>query len=324
MSKQTISRLAFGAILITFLLPFASVTVFNKIAFNGFQFAFGDKNYMLPSYSSAILVLIASGVGLGASFLEKKNAAVVSIVTSVMGMFFMFSLGSRAQSGLFGGLVALEIGYYIGIMFFIGAGIASGLNLKTDTNDTVSISSPVTTKTECPKCGTQVSKVAVFCIKCGHQFGDNSKKEMKEIIKQPSMNSMPVFETKVAQNVIFEVEPDKLMKTVSTFTKPKLIGIAGPHTGQVYSVGSEKLIFGREAECSLTFEKGTPGISRIHCELSYSRSKDQFILQDNGSSYGTFLSAGTKLEIGQPYYLESGETFYLSSKSNSYKVLIEN
>jgi pSer/pThr/pTyr-binding forkhead associated (FHA) protein len=78
---------------------------------------------------------------------------------------------------------------------------------------------------------------------------------------------------------------------------------------------------GRDANrCNITFAHDTPEISRVHCEVSFDETSKSFILRDNGSSFGTFLSTGDKLNIGQPYSITSGSRFYMANKGNMFEV----
>lgn len=45
------------------------------------------------------------------------------------------------------------------------------------------------------------------------------------------------------------------------------------------------------------------------------------LLMDLGSTYGTFLSDGTKLEPNKPYYLNYGQSFYLVDPANTFRIV---
>ena len=44
------------------------------------------------------------------------------------------------------------------------------------------------------------------------------------------------------------------------------------------------------------------------------------MVTDLGSSYGTFLENGTKMEPNKPYTILTGEAFFLASKDNGFRV----
>ena len=57
-------------------------------------------------------------------------------------------------------------------------------------------------------------------------------------------------------------------------------------------------------------------MSGKHCTLSYSSLLEQFTLTDIGSSYGTFLGDGTKLQPKVPVKLSAGDSFFVGDKGN--------
>ena len=96
--------------------------------------------------------------------------------------------------------------------------------------------------------------------------------------------------------------------------QPMLCGIAGPFAGQTFPV-TRPLALGRDASAvQVVFAKDAPGISGRHCTVSWDPVQNAFILTDNGSSYGTFLSDGKKLADGVPVTLQPGGEFYLANR----------
>ena len=47
------------------------------------------------------------------------------------------------------------------------------------------------------------------------------------------------------------------------------------------------------------------------------------ILKDMGSTYGTFLDSGMKLDPSKVYRLKPGESFYLGERTNTIKLEVE-
>ena len=62
----------------------------------------------------------------------------------------------------------------------------------------------------------------------------------------------------------------------------------------------------------------TPGVSALHCELHYTSGRLE--LTDLGSTYGTFIGDGIRLEANRPYSLQAGETFYLGAPDNKFMI----
>lgn len=88
--------------------------------------------------------------------------------------------------------------------------------------------------------------------------------------------------------------------------------------GKTYSV-SGKIVIGRDpATCQVVFPAKTPGISGKHCAVQ--ELAQGVVVTDLGSSYGTFLENGTKMEPNKPYTILTGEAFFLASKDNGFRV----
>lgn len=88
--------------------------------------------------------------------------------------------------------------------------------------------------------------------------------------------------------------------------------------GKSYSV-SGKILIGRDpASCQIVFPAKTPGISGKHCAVQ--ELAQGVVVTDLGSSYGTYLENGTKMEANKPYTILTGEAFFLASKDNGFRV----
>ena len=110
---------------------------------------------------------------------------------------------------------------------------------------------------------------------------------------------------------------------VSVETKAFLIGIGKTFDGQKFPVGNG-IIIGRDpASCSIVFAADEPAVSRMHCCVRYNRQTRMIFLEDINSSFGTFLWNGKRVQVGQTAALNDGESFYLGSKKNGFKVVVE-
>ncbi len=104
-------------------------------------------------------------------------------------------------------------------------------------------------------------------------------------------------------------------------TEPMLCGIEGEHAGSCYRVLNRRLTIGRDpARCAILFPYEATDISRVHCTLKYSEDSRRFVLEDKGSSNGTFLVGGERLKPGIKYELRSGERFSLSGDKHWFEV----
>ena len=71
----------------------------------------------------------------------------------------------------------------------------------------------------------------------------------------------------------------------------------GPLKGQSVSSYSSIRVGRNPSACQLAFPDTTPGVSKMHCELSL--TPGGAIVSDLGSTYGTYLSDGKKLMPGE-------------------------
>ena len=100
---------------------------------------------------------------------------------------------------------------------------------------------------------------------------------------------------------------------------PQLRCQSGPMAGATFPV-SGSLRLGRDpSRCQIIFPVETQGISALHCEVQQQSSG--ILLTDHGSTYGTFLAGGRKLSANESVTINSGDSFYLADKDNTFTVL---
>lgn len=104
--------------------------------------------------------------------------------------------------------------------------------------------------------------------------------------------------------------------------EPRLRGLGGEHAGSSYRIANRRLTFGRDpAHCSVLYPFEAGEISRVHCTLKFNEDSRVFVLEDNGSSNGTFLGSGERLEPGVSRELRAGDRFSLSGTAQLFEVL---
>lgn len=96
-----------------------------------------------------------------------------------------------------------------------------------------------------------------------------------------------------------------------------LVGVSGPMAGKRYPLG-RGLRIGRASGNDISYPDGTAGVSSNHCALRYQGGS--VYLTDEGSTYGTFLANGTKLEPHKDYPLRPGERFYLAITDHTFRL----
>lgn len=93
-----------------------------------------------------------------------------------------------------------------------------------------------------------------------------------------------------------------------------LIGISGEYAGNELPLDEDWTTLGRDPEqCQLIFTDQSGTISRVHCRLRFEVRKEAVIVQDLGSSNGTWLQSGVRLDAHRDYLLAPGERFYLGT-----------
>ncbi len=97
--------------------------------------------------------------------------------------------------------------------------------------------------------------------------------------------------------------------------------LSAEHNGMKIPVGNGPLMIGRDpAACALVYGENAVGVSRQHCQITFDKLNGQFVLTDLGSTYGTFLMNGQKLNPNTPCRLAPGETFYVGDPVNMVRV----
>lgn len=95
-------------------------------------------------------------------------------------------------------------------------------------------------------------------------------------------------------------------------------GLSGYFVNQSFQL-TDRIVIGRDnSKCTVTYPLDAPGISGTHCELSV--NGNDVYLKDLGSSYGTFLANGQKLEPNQPTKMGNGAIFYLAGEDNTFEI----
>ncbi len=102
-----------------------------------------------------------------------------------------------------------------------------------------------------------------------------------------------------------------------------LIGISGEFAGKSFPLYTHGVLMGRDAvSCLIVFSQAAHGISRHHCKVDYNLQSGKFVINDLGSTNGTYTMAGVRIKSGKPIALSAGERFYLGSKASIFEVRV--
>lgn len=159
---------------------------------------------------------------------------------------------------------------------------------------------------------------AVLLI-CAVVFGKRSGSSKKAPAPVPT----PAGSAAPEQRTILEQPAPKPAPAPSAPAQPQdaaafyLVGQGGQFAGKKIAVSNE-LRIGRSHTNQIVYPQDVPGISGSHCVLM--PGSGGLILMDLGSTYGTFLPNGTKLNPNQKYLLKQGDAFCLGNKQQMFRV----
>ena len=105
---------------------------------------------------------------------------------------------------------------------------------------------------------------------------------------------------------------------------PVMRGVSGKYAGARFEFKNERINIGRDAaRCNLVYDSTVAGISAYHCSVYYDKQAQHFVLEDAGSTYGTFIGQGQKITPNVPTNLHAGDSFYLADKTNRFVLGLE-
>lgn len=97
-----------------------------------------------------------------------------------------------------------------------------------------------------------------------------------------------------------------------------VIGVSGRFAGSTFAIDN-RVVIGRNPEkCTVCYPVDTKGISGVHCEIR--KTSNGFEIVDCGSSNGTFLGNGQRLQPNVPTTIPNGTYFYLASNEQMFQI----
>lgn len=105
---------------------------------------------------------------------------------------------------------------------------------------------------------------------------------------------------------------------------PVLKGISGQYAGSAFTLDAYGNTLGRDpAAANLVFSGDAASVSKRHCTVRWDAGRGLFLLEDHGSTNGTFLASGERLAPNQPRELRPGDRFYIGDLRNQFEVTME-
>jgi hypothetical protein len=118
-------------------------------------------------------------------------------------------------------------------------------------------------------------------------------------------------------------DPPPYVPVVPKIAKPVLRGVAGQYAGSTIPIESATTL-GRDPRASnLVFGQDSDSVSKRHCSVRWDAGKAVFVVEDLGSTNGTFLATGERIGSGQARELRPGQKFYLGDHKNQFEVALE-
>jgi hypothetical protein len=103
----------------------------------------------------------------------------------------------------------------------------------------------------------------------------------------------------------------------------RLLGVSGSHAGMEFPVSGQPIVLGRDPHVSqIVFDAQDSVVSKRHCMVRIDRSGGGLLVEDCGSTNGTFLDSGERLRTGEPRLVQPRGSFYLGDRSHVFQVKI--
>ena len=112
------------------------------------------------------------------------------------------------------------------------------------------------------------------------------------------------------------------MRPTSPINLPSTLlrGMSGMHTAAEFPISFEPITMGRDPRQSQIVFPDDTVVSKRHCTVRLDGQGSGLIVEDCGSTNGTFLDSGERLRSGEPRRVPPGACFYLGDRSHLFQV----
>jgi S1-C subfamily serine protease len=110
---------------------------------------------------------------------------------------------------------------------------------------------------------------------------------------------------------------------IATLPTPslRLRGVSGAYAGMDFPVSVTPVTLGRDPQVSgIVFDANDSVVSKRHCTVRMDRTSGGLVVEDCGSTNGTFLESGERLRAGEPRLVQPMGSFYLGDRRHVFQV----
>jgi pSer/pThr/pTyr-binding forkhead associated (FHA) protein len=105
--------------------------------------------------------------------------------------------------------------------------------------------------------------------------------------------------------------------------RPVLRGISGQYAGSAISIENANTLGRDPRAANLVFGAEADSVSKRHCTVRFDAARGVFVLEDHGSTNGTYFASGERLAPNTPRDLRPGDRFYIGDLRNQFEVRVE-
>lgn len=185
---------------------------------------------------------------------------------------------------------------------------------------------------KCTACGTTNSEGSQFCDECGNSLksANNSEVQIKQVeyIEKPAVQLANV--TSIGIPLI--IDENKFNDNVSLERKndsnngARLVIERGVSVGSEFQIGLGESYIGRWdadngifPDVDLDVHDPEAKVSRRHARIKF--ADGQYVIEDLGSTNGTFVNRGRRLIPGNPHILSDGDEIIVGKTFLRFNIL---
>jgi FHA domain/zinc-ribbon domain len=187
----------------------------------------------------------------------------------------------------------------------------------------------------CQTCGTQAPDTAQYCDECGTKLGYNRDNGDEATAVRPKAPEVPTFRVANVTSVgvpplVEEKQADMNIPATGEISSKQgaratVVVERGESTGAEFSISSDEAYIGRWdadngvfPDVDLDAHDADAKVSRRHARILF--RNNTYMLEDLGSTNGTFINRGRRLIPGSPHPLQDGDEIIVGKTFLRFKI----